>query len=126
MANSYVHIGKGRLRPWLTIHNPSLFTRKTSLRPSSLATVVTPLKILTVFGCWGSVRSIKRTDSVGRVMAEAGIADGAGAELRSGTKAIARVDPGSGKSTSAPAGCRKTSLSASNGLAGSLTFTIAK
>src|SRR6476660_10222062 len=59
-----LHTGNASSR-WLTIHNPPLFARKTSLRLSSMATLVTPSNVLTEFGCCGSDRSIRRTVSVG-------------------------------------------------------------
>jgi len=59
ISASEVHKGNGRIRWWLTTHSPSSFTRKTSFRPSSVATLVTPLKVRIVFGRFGSDKSIK-------------------------------------------------------------------
>src|SRR5258707_5102990 len=120
-----LHTGNVSSR-WLTIHNPPLFARKTSLRLSSMATLVTPSNVLTVFGCCGSDRSIRRTVSVGRLAALGANAAAVAPDLRSGTKAIANADPDGGKLMFPPVGSGKAFRSSRTGLAAFVTSTIAK
>jgi len=106
--------------------NPPLSARKTSLRLSSMATLVTPSNVLTVFGCCGSDRSIRRTVSVGRLAAPGADAAAIDPDLRSGTKAIANADPDGGKLMFPAVGSGKAFRSSRTGLAAFVTSTIAK
>jgi hypothetical protein len=87
---------------------------------------VTPSNVLTVFGCRGSDRSIRRTVSVGRLAAPGDDAAAVDPDLRSGTKAIANTDPDGGKLMFPPVVSGKAFRSNRTGLAASVTSTIAK
>src|ERR1700747_3666486 len=108
------------------VHRPWLLTIRTSLRPSSLATLVTLLNSLIVLGCCGSVKSMRRTDSVGRPVLETGAAVAAGLGSSQWTKTIAKTDPDAGNSTLPPGGSRRTFRSASTGSPGFVMSTMAK